>query len=163
MSSKLGGKKIDIVIKPKNFLSDEDIIYYYKRGELYNPNGPVCVYGIDANFYVDNDPKEVQNVIDLFLDDLGIKEVIKIQQKRIKEARRLLFNEESILNNMFSNPEFTKGEIMKKHSHHNVRLDDYTKRVLVAASEKTAIKQAEIVRELILAKFPEIAKKELFK
>ena len=52
---------------------------------------------------------------------------------------------------------------MKKHSHHNVRLDDYTKRVLVAASEKTSIKQAEIVRELILAKFPEIAKRELFK
>tara|TARA_Y100000593_G_scaffold69588_1_gene127786 strand:- start:1678 stop:1836 length:159 start_codon:yes stop_codon:yes gene_type:complete len=52
---------------------------------------------------------------------------------------------------------------MKKHSHHNVRLDDYTKRVLIAASEKTAIKQAEIVRQLILAKFPEIAKKELFK
>mgnify|MGYP003141102695 CR=1 FL=1 len=108
MSSKLGGKKIDIVIKPKKILSDKDIIYYYKRGELYNPNGPVCVYGIDANFYIDNDPKEVQEIIDLFLDDLGIKEVIKIQQGRIKEARRLLFNEESILNKMFNNPEFYK-------------------------------------------------------
>ena len=47
---------------------------------------------------------------------------------------------------------------MAKHSNHNVRLDDFTKNVLVKASEEMAMKQAELVRELIFSKFPEIVK-----
>ncbi len=47
---------------------------------------------------------------------------------------------------------------MSKHSNHNVRLDDFTKKVLVEASKDMEMAQAELVRELIFRKFPELVR-----
>jgi len=47
---------------------------------------------------------------------------------------------------------------MAKHSNHNVRLDDFTKKVLVEASKDMEMAQAEIVRRLLFNKFPELVK-----
>lgn len=52
---------------------------------------------------------------------------------------------------------------MAKHSYKNVRLDDFTKSVLSQASKKLEMSQAEIVRDLIINKFQDIANKERLK
>ena len=52
---------------------------------------------------------------------------------------------------------------MAKHSYKNVRLDDFTKNVLSEASKKLDMSQAEIVRDLIINKFHDIANKERLK
>lgn len=45
---------------------------------------------------------------------------------------------------------------MAKHSYKNVRLDDFTKKVLEAAAKDLNLSQAEIVRDLIISKFAHI-------
>ena len=52
---------------------------------------------------------------------------------------------------------------MSKHSNKVVRLDNFTKNVLSEASKRLDMSQAEIVRDLIINKFQDIANKERLK
>lgn len=85
-------------------LTDEEIIRRYIDGSLFKVADNTIVYDGENNFYAENHPEEVQNIIDAYLDSKGIKKVVHRQRQRIKKAYRIYEDEKIILQNIFKKP-----------------------------------------------------------
>jgi hypothetical protein len=83
-------------------LTDEEIIKFYIRGNLFKGVGNVIVHEENSGntAYYDNPPEEVQTIVDAYLDSKGIKKVVHRQRQRVKKARRTYTDEKLILQNM---------------------------------------------------------------